>query len=122
MRYHSFSLTQNHLVNFVVMLFFFLTASFLLMRCIPFFFTPKIILAAPLSENTVVRSDSFEISGKATFTSLLTLNGEKLYIAKTGAFEKKVKLAEGMNLLILQAKNRFGRKVEVARRAVYIQK
>lgn len=121
MKAHSFSVTQDHVVNFAVALFFLVTASFLFIRFIPFFFTPKIILTAPLAQNSVLHSDSLKIQGRAVFISLLTLNGEKLYIAKTGAFEKEVKLAEGMNLLMLQAKNRFGRKAEVVRRAVYIK-
>lgn len=121
MKSHSFSLTQDHFVHFGIALFFFLAASFLVIRFVPFFFTPKMSIINPARETIIVDGEMMRLLGEAKFTSLLTVNGEKVYIAKTGAFEIEVKLEEGMNLFVFQARNRFGRKVEVVKRVVFIR-
>lgn len=98
-----------------------------------FFFTPEISIHNPRSlaaesisgvlarENTIVREASLTIEGKVTFASLLTLNGDEVYIEENGFFRKELLLVEGVNLVALEAENWFGRKAKVAKSVVYIQ-
>jgi len=117
-----FYITPRYLRVLGISLFLLLTASYLLVRFIPFFFEPELNLTKPAQETIIVNSSQITIEGKVNLTSSLTLNGERLYIKENGEFIKSVELNEGINRLALVAGNMFGRKIEVVRRVIYIKK
>lgn len=117
-----FYITPRYLKVLGISLFLLLTASYLLVRFIPFFFEPELNLTKPTQETIIVNSSQITIEGKVNLTSSLTLNGERIYIKENGEFIKSVELNEGINRLALVAGNMFGRKIEVVRRVIYIKK
>jgi len=116
-----FSITPQHIRWLGIFLFLFFVGLYLFIRFIPYFFAPGIILEKPVTENVVVNFSEIEVRGSAINTSLLTLNGEEMYIEENGEFTSKVDLEEGINRLVFEAHSRFGRKAEIVRRVVYIK-
>ena len=109
-------------IAFVFGAFFFLSvSSFLVARFTPFLFQPDVEISSLSAENTVVNFSILKVEGRARFSSVLTLNGEMLYIGEKGIFLKEVELNEGVNSISIEAKSIFGRKIEVVRRVVYIK-
>lgn len=113
-----FAITPERIAILATSLFLVITIFYLLVRVIPFFFTPEIFLE---SSPAVSRNESVVMKGRVTSISRLTLNGEVVYIGENGFFMKEVLLREGVNQIVLEAKNRFGRSVEDVRRVVYIK-
>lgn len=120
-RHDSFLFGPQQLALLAASIFLLMVATFLAARLTPFFFAPEIKITDPSAENTVVNFSKVIVKGQASFVSLLTLNNEELYIGKNGAFLKEVKLEEGVNRLVFETKNIFGRKAEMVRKVVYIK-
>ncbi len=117
----SFVLRPEHLA-FILASFFLLTIIvFLAARFTPFLFEPNVEVFKPLSENTIINFPVLDIEGRAHLSSVLTLNGDALYIGEKGLFSKTLELEEGVNRIVFTAKNIFGRKIEVVKRVVYIK-
>lgn len=113
--------TPLGLAYFLTAIFFLSVLVYLSGRFIPFLFTPQIELYYPSLENTIVNFAELNISGKIKWTVSLTLSGEEVYTLENREFEKKILLHEGVNILVLEAENIFGRTKEVVRRIVYIK-
>lgn len=114
-------LTPRAIVYFGTILFLGVVSTYLAGRFVPFFFAPEIELGSPASENTVVNFQELNVKGKIEWVSALTLQDKEVYIDENGEFQEKIKLSEGINMLVLEGKNIFGRKVEIVRRVVYIK-
>lgn len=80
-------------------------------KALPLLSGPSITLA-PFTSTTGVENPSpgfITISGIATHTETLTMNGSILLIDKAGAFSKSLTLPPGGAILSLTATDRFGR-------------
>lgn len=116
-----FFITPKRLYILGVFLFLSVVAGYIFIKFTTFLFSPEIGLENLSSETVIVNSPKITIAGRVENTHLLTLNGRKLYIGKSGKFEDILELSDGMNILSFEAKNIFGRSSELARRVIYIK-
>lgn len=87
-------------------------------KAVPLLRGPNIVLTSP-TENQVISSSTLVISGVASRTENLTLNGTLLPIDAEGHFSKTLTVPSGGAILSLTATDRFGKSVHV-RRSVFI--
>jgi hypothetical protein len=79
---------------------------------------PKIEVSSPVN-GASLGEPLIEIHGTARHISFLTLNGDKIYTDEAGAFREKILLSYGYNIMTLEAKDRFGRKVTKTLELIY---
>ena len=79
---------------------------------------PSLQVSQPATDITI-NQENFEISGKTNPYALVLINGEQVYIDKDGNFKKEISLSEGLNNLIIEAKNRFGKTNTLIRRIIF---
>lgn len=87
-------------------------------KALPLLQGPSISLTSP-TENQVMEGNTVIITGVASRTENLTLNGALLPIDAEGRFSKTLTVASGGAILSLTATDRFGKQVSV-RRSVFI--
>lgn len=63
--------------------------------------------------------DSFEIVGATDPSAYLTINDEKIYLDKDGNFKFELHLSSGVNIIKVEAKNRFNKTNQIIRRILY---
>lgn len=113
-----FAITPKRIAVFATSVFLFIAIFYLLIRVVPFFFTPEIHLENPPA---ISKDESIVIKGRGISASRLTVNGEEVYIGENGFFAKEMRLQEGVNQIVVEAKSRFKRSVQVVRRVLYIK-
>jgi hypothetical protein len=79
---------------------------------------PSLEVTQPPTDITLTQ-DNFEIIGNTDPVVYLTVNNEEVYIDKKGNFRTEIELSEGLNIIKIKAKNRFGRTNEIIRRIIY---
>jgi len=72
---------------------------------------PKIILLSP-KDGSSVNDTLSTINGKVANVSFISINDSPIFINKEGEFSQKLLLSEGYNAIKIEAKDKFGRKVE----------
>lgn len=72
-------------------------------------------LAVDQKEDFVTDQEAIFINGKTDSGIDLTINGEKMYVASNGSFKKEVQLADGVNIVEIQAVNSFGKITKIIR-------
>ncbi len=72
---------------------------------------PVITVYSP-QNGTVYTNTLIEIRGKVENVSYLNLNGKQIFTNSKGEFNEKLLLSPGYNILVLDAKDKFGKKTE----------
>jgi len=97
---------DSRLVHFILLAFFVAVVAYA-------FFEGRALLRGPtinVSPRVMEVSDSFVIvSGTAERITQLSLNGAPIAITEDGAFEEGYVLTPGYNLLILDARDKYGK-------------
>ncbi|MBX4198765.1 hypothetical protein KW800_00585 [Candidatus Parcubacteria bacterium] len=78
---------------------------------------PRISVDTP-EDNSTAANATLTVSGTARNTSLLTLDDRPIYTDKAGHWQDKLILSPGLNIIKLDAKDRFGRQTEKLLRVV----
>ncbi|OGZ35969.1 MAG: hypothetical protein A2V60_01210 [Candidatus Portnoybacteria bacterium RIFCSPHIGHO2_01_FULL_39_19] len=73
------------------------------------------------STDITANQENFEIIGRTNPVAYLTVNGQEVYIDKEGNFRKEISLTNGLNIIKIEAKNRFGKTNTIIRRIIYNQ-
>ncbi len=79
---------------------------------------PALEISQPPTDITI-KQEIFEIIGKTSPSAYLTVNNKEVYIDKKGNFKTEVNLLEGVNIITIQAKNRFDKINEIIRRIIF---
>lgn len=119
-KHDPFFITPRRIYILGVFLFLFLAVTYASGKVIPFLFAPEIILINPSEENAVLNSPELLIEGRVKNTNSLTLNGEKLYIEKNKRFFKYLTIQDGVNTVVLEAENIFGRSTQVVKHVIFL--
>jgi len=72
---------------------------------------PEIIITAP-ADGLSLDDDFIQLIGEARRISTLSLNGRQIFTNQVGAFRESLLLLPGYNIIRLEAKDKFGRRVE----------
>lgn len=97
---------------------------FLILVALYFWYEIGLLIKAPKLEvfqppaDITVRQETFEVVGK-TDATYLTVNAKEIYIDKEGNFKTKIELSQGINIIKIQAQNRFNKTNEIIRRIIY---
>ncbi len=79
---------------------------------------PELKVYQPATDITV-NQENFEIIGQTSPVAYLTINGQEVYIDNEGMFKKEISLRDGLNIIKIEAKNRFGKTNTIIRRVIY---
>ena len=80
--------------------------------------TPYLYVSEP-SEDRIVNCNFIQFRGQAEKDAKTKINGEVVYLDSSGNFSVKINLREGLNIITVEAENRFGKKAEITRRIIY---
>lgn len=111
-------ITPKRIVLGVFILFLILVVWFFYWQISFLIRAPELEVSQPLTDITV-KEEVFEIIGKTNSSAYLTVNGQEVYIDKEGGFKNLIELSEGVNIIEIQAQNRFNKTNEIIRRIIY---
>lgn len=101
---------KNALILIVLLLFFSYLWYVLQIAKAP----PLLIINSP-AENSVTSQDFIEVGGRVAEGTDVSVNGESILRDVSGGFYKKVNLKNGLNVISIAAKKRFGQEIVVER-------
>ncbi len=108
-----FVLTQRKLAIFFGALFLILLSAYLSYQ-FKFLVGPPNLAVDP-KEDMVIRQESLRVRGQTDRGVYLTINGENVYVASDGSFNKEVQLTSGLNVIEVKAANNFGKSTKIVR-------
>jgi transcriptional regulator with XRE-family HTH domain len=82
---------------------------------------PTLEISEPAAEETVARSETILLKGKADIGSEVYLNGELLALRPDGTFEQQVELLPGITILEVKAVSRFNKETIIIKKVIYQQ-
>lgn len=111
-------ITPKRIALFVFVLFLILVAWYFY-REIGFLIKPPTLEVNQPPIDITSTEETIEIIGKTDPAAYLTVNGQEIYIDKEGNFKTQINLSQGLNVVKIQAKNRFNKTNEIIRRIVF---
>lgn len=111
-------ITPKRITSVVFILFLILVALYFWREISFLTKAPALEVSQPPIDITVTQK-TFEVIGKTDSSAYLTVNGKEVYIDKEGNFKTEVSLSQGLNIIKIEAKNRFNKTNEVIRRIIY---
>jgi len=80
-------------------------------------YPPGIKISQPASDITI-QEDFIKVLGRTEPHVYLTINGQEVYVDSRGHFQSVINLDAGLNILKIEAKDRFGKTSTVIRRVM----
>lgn len=112
-----FVITPRVITCFLLSFFFLLTISYFFYQLRNLVGRPVIVLESPL-EDIVTSVEKIAIIGQTDPSVYLTINGQPVNLEKDGNFEETISLQPNLNIIRLEAVNRFGRKTTKIRQII----
>lgn len=81
--------------------------------------TPKLDIENPLGASLITYFPNFNFSGKADPDDKLFINGEEIFVDKSGQFQKNYNLQPGLNNFEITAKRFLGRETKIVKQIIY---
>ena len=106
---------DSKITRLLLILFFLLVLAYGYFEARGFLFGPVI----HASVDTEVHQPLVHIKGKADRISSLSMNGKDLTVTEDGAFDEPYVLAEGLNRIVLDATDKYGRTTRQVLQIVY---
>lgn len=113
-------ITPKKIILGIFILFLFLVVWYFWHEICYLIKAPELEVYQPPNDITV-NQETFKIIGKTSPVAYLTIDGEEVYIDKKGNFEKEINLSNGVNIIKIEAKNRFGKTNIRIRRIIFNQ-
>ncbi len=79
---------------------------------------PYLYVSEP-SEDRTVNYNPIQFKGQTEKDAEIKINGEVVYLDSAGNFTAEINLQKGLNVIVVEAENRFGKKAKVVRRMIY---
>jgi len=98
----------------IIIFFIFFSYLFLILRII--FSPPEIIIYFP-PNNYITQERIITIKGKSEKNSVVKIN-DKVVLLKDNKFEEKITLSDGLNIVKISAKKRFGPEKTIFRQII----
>lgn len=80
---------------------------------------PKLEIFAPFSATTITSWPDISVSGEINPKDKLLINGEEIYVDKSGRFQEDYKLQTGLNTFEFAAKKFLGKETKVVKQVIY---
>lgn len=107
---------DSRLTKILLGVFFLLVVGYAYFEAQGILFGPSISV---LSSITEVHDPFITIKGQADRISSITMNGKEIQVTENGTFEEPYLLAEGLNRIVLDAKDKYGRRTQKVIEVVY---
>lgn len=104
---------RNAIIAFIVLICF----TYLGFRMNKIVSPPFLIVSSP-EENLIIKEKTVEVSGVTEMEAQLFINGEMVLSDARGIFYKKVDLKNGVNVIIITAKKKYGRARTIQRQVL----
>jgi len=114
----SLLITPKRIILAIFILFL-IGVSCYFWREICFLIKPPELEVSHPSTDITVNQENFEIAGRTITSAYLTIDDSEVYIDKEGNFKKEISLKNGLNIIKIEAKNRFGRTNTIIRRIIF---
>ncbi len=117
LRSRRFIVTPRTFSLFFLCLILLLVAGYLFYQLYFLISPPALVVFEPAGD-LVTQNTAITIKGKTEPGARLTINGQQIYINKDGNFEQAINLNQGLNLIKIEATNRFEKSTSVVRRVM----
>ena len=117
-RKKSLIISPKKIVLIVFILFLILVAVYFWRELCFLVNAPSLKVINPPTDITSTE-EKFKISGKTEPGVYLTINKDEAYVDKEGFFEEEINLSQGLNIIEIVAKNRFGKESKEIKRIIY---
>ena len=107
------------ILTFLLGVFVLAGAVFYLWHQVSSFNTVPYLYISEPAEDQTVDCGIFQFKGQTEKDAEIKINGEIVYLDSSGNFSAEINLQEGLNTIIIEAENQFGRKAEITRRIIY---
>ena len=108
---------DSRITKYALIVFFLVVAAYGYYEARGILFGPRISVN---SEITEVHDPFIVIKGQADRISELHMNGKAITVTEQGAFEEPYLLSEGLNRIVLDAEDKYGRSRQEVLQIVYI--
>ena len=107
------------IITFLLGAFVLAGAVFYLWHQISSFNSVTYLYVSEPPKDQAVNCDSLQFRGQTEKGAEIKINGEAVYPDSFGNFAAEINLRGGLNIIIIEAENRFGKKASVTRRIIY---
>lgn len=107
---------DSRITKIVLIVFFVLLVGYAYFEARGFLLGPSIRVG---SDTTVVHDPLIRIKGTADRIASLSMNGKDIFVTEQGDFDQPYLLSEGVNRIILDAKDTYGRMTRQVVQVVY---
>lgn len=107
---------DSRLTKIILVVFFLLVLGYAFFEAQGALFGPSIQVP---EEPTEVHEELITIKGVAERISSLTMNGASIQVTETGAFEEPYLLTRGLNRIVLDAEDKYGRRTQEVVEIIY---
>ena len=114
LRFRRLTITPKTLTFIAGLLIVILVAGYLAYQLDILISPPKLLVSEP-SDNITTDKFIITLKGQVTPGVKLTINGQETSIDRSGNFEQEVNLNQGLNVIHVEAVNRFEKKTSVTR-------
>ncbi len=108
---------QSHITKYFFIALVLLILVYAYFEARNILYGPQIVIDT--SETITVTDEKIEVSGQVENVVEITLSGNPVFIDDTGVFTETRLLAEGVNVFVFEAKDKFGRKKEEVLQIIY---
>ncbi|MDB5237930.1 MAG: hypothetical protein JWM46_200 [Candidatus Kaiserbacteria bacterium] len=108
---------DSRITRVAIGIFFLVVVGYAYFELRGILFGPSVTVAGTASSTN---DPSVSIAGSAQRISSLSLNGKAVTVTQTGAFDEPYLLAPGLNRIVLEAKDKYGRDTKQIISIVYI--
>lgn len=112
------SFTNDRLKRIIYAVALTILACYVAYETGPFLAGPSLRVTSPINGETLTEP-AVTVTGVAKRISFITLNGRNIFVTKEGVFTESLLLLPGYNILLLEAKDSFGRTTEKRLELVY---
>lgn len=110
----GYHITPQILAIGIIISFLSIFFGYLLLQYKTYTSPPNLVVNKPLEGETVT-SDKIQISGKTDSDAVVSINGQKIALSKTGDFEISLSLLPGINTVTIESTSKFGKKKTISR-------
>src|SRR3989344_810889 len=107
---------DSRITTIVIVVFFLLVLGYAYFEARGLLYGPRIVVN---SETTEVHDPFIEIKGTADRISSLSMNGKQISVTEGGVFNEPYLLSPGLNRIILDATDKYGRRRSQVIQIVY---
>lgn len=108
LHFRRFTVTPRFLGVIFGIIIFLLVGGYLFYQLNFLISPPRLIIFEPAGD-IAIEKNTIIVKGQTEVGAKLTINGQQVYINKDGGFEQEINLNQGLNLIKIEATNRFAK-------------